>query len=437
MTRDGRASTRSRRTARPRWTPSAACARSPSDAFSPVFLRNATVYGASPAPALRPGRQQPDRVGRRDRRHPDAERRHAVAPARARRGREPGRRWPRSRRRARPSTTRRSTSAARARTTRSATWRRIVGEEVPGCEVTFADGASPGHALVPRQLRQDRRAAARLARPRGPSATASARCATRSPGSTSRPTCSRGRATRASPTSSALLDAGALAPDLRWTDSAPARLGRAPRRRASVPRAVSGLARRSSRHDLASTPCRFSTRPARSPPRPPTRASRAARAATPLRYSVVDLGLEPAVPERGPARGPRRRARRTTRSTPSSATSARSCRSTRSCRRRPSSRASTPTSRPTPTRGWSTRGATSTPSPSGSGWGADSLVVEIASNDGYLLQHAVARGVPCLGVEPAANVAEVGPGEGRPDARRLLRRGRGARDAWPRGSAPT
>jgi C-methyltransferase C-terminal domain/Putative zinc binding domain/Methyltransferase domain len=39
------------------------------------------------------------------------------------------------------------------------------------------------------------------------------------------------------------------------------------------------------------------------------------------------------------------------------------------------------------------------------GLGPDDLVVEIASNDGYLLQHFVARGIPVLGVEPAANVA--------------------------------
>jgi SAM-dependent methyltransferase len=37
--------------------------------------------------------------------------------------------------------------------------------------------------------------------------------------------------------------------------------------------------------------------------------------------------------------------------------------------------------------------------------GAQSKVVEIASNDGYLLQYFVQRGVPVLGVEPAANVA--------------------------------
>ncbi|MGZ4756827.1 MAG: methyltransferase domain-containing protein, partial [Acidimicrobiia bacterium] len=39
--------------------------------------------------------------------------------------------------------------------------------------------------------------------------------------------------------------------------------------------------------------------------------------------------------------------------------------------------------------------------------GPDSLVVEIASNDGYLLRFFAAAGVPVLGVEPAANVAAV------------------------------
>lgn len=37
--------------------------------------------------------------------------------------------------------------------------------------------------------------------------------------------------------------------------------------------------------------------------------------------------------------------------------------------------------------------------------GPDSLVVEVASNDGYLLQHFCRAGIPVLGVEPAANVA--------------------------------
>ena len=38
--------------------------------------------------------------------------------------------------------------------------------------------------------------------------------------------------------------------------------------------------------------------------------------------------------------------------------------------------------------------------------GPRSRVVELASNDGYLLQYFVARGIPSLGIEPAANVAE-------------------------------
>jgi len=36
-----------------------------------------------------------------------------------------------------------------------------------------------------------------------------------------------------------------------------------------------------------------------------------------------------------------------------------------------------------------------------------SLVVEIASNDGYLLQSFLSAGIPSLGIEPAANIAKV------------------------------
>ena len=41
------------------------------------------------------------------------------------------------------------------------------------------------------------------------------------------------------------------------------------------------------------------------------------------------------------------------------------------------------------------------------GLSSESLVVELASNDGYLLQHVTDRGIPALGIEPAANVAPV------------------------------
>ncbi len=46
------------------------------------------------------------------------------------------------------------------------------------------------------------------------------------------------------------------------------------------------------------------------------------------------------------------------------------------------------------------------------GLGNDSLVMEIASNDGYLLQYVAARGIPCLGVEPTAGTAKVAQGKG-------------------------
>jgi hypothetical protein len=44
--------------------------------------------------------------------------------------------------------------------------------------------------------------------------------------------------------------------------------------------------------------------------------------------------------------------------------------------------------------------------------GPQSLVVELASNDGYLLQYFVRGAVPCLGIEPAANVAEAARAKG-------------------------
>ena len=43
---------------------------------------------------------------------------------------------------------------------------------------------------------------------------------------------------------------------------------------------------------------------------------------------------------------------------------------------------------------------------------AQSQVIEVASNDGYLLQHFVAANIPVLGVEPAANVAEAAEAAG-------------------------
>jgi len=44
----------------------------------------------------------------------------------------------------------------------------------------------------------------------------------------------------------------------------------------------------------------------------------------------------------------------------------------------------------------------------------ESRIIEVASNDGYLLQYFVARGIPALGIEPAANVAAAAVEKGVP-----------------------
>jgi hypothetical protein len=69
------------------------------------------------------------------------------------------------------------------------------------------------------------------------------------------------------------------------------------------------------------------------------------------------------------------------------------------------------------------------------GLGPDDLVVELASNDGYLLQHFVGTGISILGVDPAANVAQAAEQRGVPTlvaffgretARRLVDEGKRA-----------
>jgi SAM-dependent methyltransferase len=71
------------------------------------------------------------------------------------------------------------------------------------------------------------------------------------------------------------------------------------------------------------------------------------------------------------------------------------------------------------------------------GLGARSRVIEVASNDGYLLRNFAAAGVPVLGIEPAANVAAVAQAHGVPTrvaffgrtgARALCREGHGEAD---------
>ena len=52
--------------------------------------------------------------------------------------------------------------------------------------------------------------------------------------------------------------------------------------------------------------------------------------------------------------------------------------------------------------------------------GPDSFVIEVAANDGYLLRHVVAAGIPCLGIEPTASTAEAAEQLGIPVLREFF-----------------
>ena len=60
--------------------------------------------------------------------------------------------------------------------------------------------------------------------------------------------------------------------------------------------------------------------------------------------------------------------------------------------------------------------------------GPESLVAEVASNDGYLLQHFAAAGIPVVGVEPAANIADVA--RAKESARRWSSSAHGRAPRW-------
>jgi hypothetical protein len=69
------------------------------------------------------------------------------------------------------------------------------------------------------------------------------------------------------------------------------------------------------------------------------------------------------------------------------------------------------------------------------GLDAESFIVEVASNDGYLLQHSVARGIRSLGIEPAANVAEAAVAKGVPTEVMFLGEETGSKVAEKHGRA--
>jgi hypothetical protein len=55
------------------------------------------------------------------------------------------------------------------------------------------------------------------------------------------------------------------------------------------------------------------------------------------------------------------------------------------------------------------------------------FVVEVASNDGYLLQHVVERGIRCLGIEPSVNVGDAAREKGVPTLTAFLDKETGAK----------
>ncbi len=65
----------------------------------------------------------------------------------------------------------------------------------------------------------------------------------------------------------------------------------------------------------------------------------------------------------------------------------------------------------------------------------DSFVVEVASNDGYLLQHVVERGIRCLGIEPSVNVGAAAVANGVPTLTAFLDEELGAKVAAEHGKA--
>ena len=60
------------------------------------------------------------------------------------------------------------------------------------------------------------------------------------------------------------------------------------------------------------------------------------------------------------------------------------------------------------------------------GLSCHSFVLEIGSNDGYLLRNFVECGIPCLGIEPSSQRCPCGRSNRSADAHRLLRRSVGS-----------
>ena len=100
-------------------------------------------------------------------------------------------------------------------------------------------------------------------------------------------------------------------------------------------------------------------------------------------------------------------------------------------RRKSCSPTTTPITRRSRRRCWSTRATTSLDLIERRKLGPDSLVVELASNDGYLLKNSSRRGIPVLGIDPRRR-----PGEARAKRRRADAHARSSPSTWPRSCGP-
>ena len=162
-----RRSTRTPRSTRSPPTASRRCASSrrwrswPTTSFTPAYLRNATAYGVSRAPARRHRRQQPGRPRGHQRQGPAAERRHALASAGPHRRHHPRVRVFPARAQGRihnqAFNVGRSSENFRIRQVAE-----MVAEVVPGAQVTFAEGASADLRNYRVDFTEDRDQAARV-----------------------------------------------------------------------------------------------------------------------------------------------------------------------------------------------------------------------------------------------------------------------------------
>ena len=387
-------------------------------AFSPTYLRNATAYGVSPRLRFDLVLNNLVAWAHATGRVPDQERRHAVAPASSTSRTSRARSSPCWRRRATSCTTRRSTWAVSDGELPRARPRRDRARDGAGLAGRVRDGRRPGPALLPGGLRHDRRGSSPASRRSGRRG--------RAPGELSTPTAPRTSAEDVEGPRYTRIEHLR-----RLLDAAPRRhapLERAASARGSSPTIGCRDCERSPAEPARSRPaarrsrmaaCRFCRAAARPHARRPRRCRRSARASSPAERAQPDGAVLSAA---------RLRLRRSASSSSSRST----------CGPRTSS-PSTRTSRPTRTAGCAhARALRGRWSPTARPRPRAASSSRSASNDGYLLQYFVARGIPVAGHRAGARTSpRPRAARGVPTAGRVLRAGDRARTGRATGRGPT